>query len=193
MYNDIFPVTPEIMDKDFLLPIGKAKIMKEGKHVTIVTYARGVKKSLEAAEKLAAEGISVEVINLRSLRPLDRKTVIDSVKKTNRIVTVEEGFPSSGIGSEIAAIIMESSAFDYLDHPLERVTGLDIPLPYAINLETMSLPQPDNIVNAVRKVLKGVKVWEQLIRKHFIVFNYELFLHKKLKSLIKTFWFLNMY
>jgi len=117
-----------------------------------------VKWSLEAAAILEKEGISCEVINLRTIRPLDRETIITSVKKTSRIVSVEEGFPQSGVGSEIAALLMESSAFDYLDAPMERVSGLDVPLPYAPNLEAMSLPQTKNIVNAVRKVLAGSKV-----------------------------------
>jgi len=157
MYNDVFNVSDSVMDKDFILPIGKAKIMKEGKHVTIVSFGHGVKKCLAAAAALEKEGISAEVINLRTIRPLDRQTIVDSVKKTSRIVTVEEGFPQCGVGSEIAALLMESSAFDYLDAPLERVTGLDIPLPYAPNLEAMSLPQIDSIVTAARKTLTGAK------------------------------------
>jgi pyruvate dehydrogenase E1 component beta subunit len=152
MYNEAFEVSEEVMDKDFVLPIGKAKIMREGKHVTIVTYTKMVGHSLKAAEKLEQEGISVEVINLRSIRPLDRETIIKSVKKTNRVVTVEEGWPQCGIGAEICGLIMESSAFDYLDAPVNRITGVDIPLPYAFNLEAMSLPQVDNIVKGVKHV-----------------------------------------
>jgi pyruvate dehydrogenase E1 component beta subunit len=153
MYGVSFDVSPEVMDKDFLIPIGKAKVEREGTDVTIVTFSRPVGHSLEAAKKLQAEGISVEVINLRSIRPLDEATIVKSVKKTNRIVTVEEGWPHFGVGSEIAAIIMESEAFDYLDAPLERVTGADVPMPYAQNLEQAALPQVDDIVNTVKRVM----------------------------------------
>jgi len=158
MYGETFEVSDKILDKDFVLPIGQAKIQREGKHLTIVTFGRPVGKALQAADVLAKEGIEVEVINLRTLRPLDTKTIVNSVKKTHRVLTLEEGFSQSGIGAEIAGVLMESSAFDYLDAPLERVTGLDIPLPYAPNLEAMSLPQIDNIVNAAKKVLKGAKL-----------------------------------
>jgi len=105
--------------------------MKEGKDVTIVGYSRNVKFSLEAAELLAKEGISCEVINLRTIKPLDRDTIVDSVKKTGRLVTVEDGFPQSGIGAEIIAIINETSGFDYLKGPIQRVTAVDIPMPYS--------------------------------------------------------------
>lgn len=158
MYGEVFEVSDEVMGKDFVLPIGKAKIQREGKHVTIVTFSKMVGKCVKAAEVLAKEGIEVEVINLRTIRPMDFKTIVESVKKTSRLVTVEEGFPQCGIGAEICALMMESSAFDYLDAPVERITGLDIPLPYAPNLEAMSLPQQDNIINAVKKVLKGAKL-----------------------------------
>jgi len=158
MYGEVFDVSDEVLSKDFVVPIGKAKIMREGKHVTIVSFSRAVKKCLEAAKILSEQGISVEVINLRTIRPLDRETIIKSVKKTSRIVTVEEGFPQCGIGAEIAAILMETSAFDYLDAPLERISGLDIPLPYAPNLEAMCLPQVENIVNAVKKTLRGANL-----------------------------------
>jgi pyruvate dehydrogenase E1 component beta subunit len=153
MYGQAFDISEEALDKDFVIPIGKAKIEREGKDVTIVTFSRQVGFSLEAAKKLAEEGISVEVINLRSIRPLDEATIINSVKKTNRVITVEEGWPHFGVGSEIAALIMESDAFDYLDAPLERVTGADVPMPYAQNLEQAALPQLDDIVNAVRRTL----------------------------------------
>jgi len=158
MYGETFELSDAVLDKDFVLPIGQAKIQREGKHLTIVTFGRPVGKAMQAAEVLAKEGIEVEVINLRTLRPIDSNTIVKSVKKTHRILTLEEGFPTCGIGSEIAAILMESSGFDYLDAPLERVCGLDIPLPYAPNLEAMSLPQIDNIVNAAKKVLKGAKL-----------------------------------
>jgi len=158
MYNEVFEVSDKVMDKDFVLPIGKAKIQREGKHVTVVSFSRPVMKCLKAAEILAKEGIEVEVINLRTIRPMDFKTIVESVKKTSRLVTVEEGFPQCGIGAEICALMMESTAFDYLDAPVERVTGLDVPMPYAPNLEAMALPQPDNIVSAIKRVMKGAKL-----------------------------------
>jgi len=158
MYGETFEVPDSVLDKDFVLPIGKAKVQREGKHVTIVSFSRDVGKALKAADVLAKDGIEVEVINLRTIRPLDSKTIIDSVKKTNRLITLEGGFPQSGVGAEICALMMESSAFDYLDAPVERITGLDIPLPYAPNLEAMALPQIENIVNVVKKVVKGAKL-----------------------------------
>jgi pyruvate dehydrogenase E1 component beta subunit len=148
MYGHSFDVPT---DPDFVTPIGKAKIMREGSDVTIIAFSRMVGHALAAAELLAEEGVQAEVINLRSLRPLDTQTIIESVRKTNRIVSVEESWPFAGIGSEIAAVVMEQ-AFDDLDAPLVRVTGLDVPLPYAANLEKLALPQVDNIVAAVRTV-----------------------------------------
>jgi len=148
MYGQSFDVPS---DPDFVTPIGKAKIMREGSDVTIVAFSRMVGHALSAAEKLAEEGVQAEVINLRSIRPLDTETIINSVRKTNRIVSVEESWPFAGIGSEIAAVIMEQ-AFDHLDAPVVRVCGLDVPLPYAANLEKLALPQVDNIVAAVRGV-----------------------------------------
>ena len=121
-------------DDDFILPIGKAKIERAGEHVTIVAFCIMVGVALKAAEALAEQGIEAEVINLRSLRPLDTETIVDSVKKTNRIVTVEEGWPFAGIGAEIAMQVIEH-AFDWLDAPPVRVHGVDVPLPYAANLE----------------------------------------------------------
>jgi len=152
LYGMSFPVGPEVSGKDFTVPIGECKIERPGTDVTIVSYSRGVHTALQAAEELAALGVSAEVINLRTIRPLDRKTIIDSVMKTNRLVTVEEGWPSSGIGAEIGAAIYESEAFNYLDAPVERVTGADIPMPYAANLEKDAIPVPMNVVNAVQKV-----------------------------------------
>jgi len=138
-------------DPDFVLPLGKAKIERTGKDVTIVAFSIMVGKALVAADELAKQGIEAEVINLRSLRPFDSETIIASLKKTNRLVSVEEGWPFAGIGSELAAQMMEH-AFDYLDAPIKRVHGLDIPLPYAANLEKMALPQADNIVEAAKAV-----------------------------------------
>ena len=138
-------------DEDFILPIGKAKVEREGTDVTIVAFSIMVGMAMQAADKLAEQGISAEVINLRSLRPLDIDTIVASVKKTNRVVTLEEGWPFAGIGSELSALMMEH-AFDYLDAPVKRVAGLDVPLPYAANLEKMALPQSSHIVEAARAV-----------------------------------------
>ncbi|MBI1301182.1 MAG: pyruvate dehydrogenase complex E1 component subunit beta [Alphaproteobacteria bacterium] len=137
--------------EDFVIPIGRAKIERSGSDVTIVAFSIMVGKALQAAEKLAEEGIDAEVINLRTIRPLDRWTIIESVKKTNRIVSAEEGWPYAGIGSEIAALCNEH-AFDYLDAPVTRVCAKDVPLPYAANLESMALPKPEDIIEAVKKV-----------------------------------------
>ena len=138
-------------DHNFTLPIGKANIEKEGNDVTIIAFSIMVGKSLEAAEILKDKNINAEVINLRTLRPLDIDTIIESVKKTNRVVTCEEGFPFSGIGAEISALITEK-AFDWLDAPVVRVTGKDVPMPYAANLEKLALPQVDDIVSASAQV-----------------------------------------
>jgi len=138
-------------DTDFTVPIGKARIMRAGSDITIVAFSRMVGHALAAAEKLAEEGIEAEVINLRSIRPLDSDTIVESVKKTNRIVSVEESWPYAGIGSEIAARMMEE-AFDYLDAPVVRVHAADVPLPYAANLEKIALPQPENIIEAAKNV-----------------------------------------
>eukprot|EP00598_Pedospumella_elongata_P013494 CAMPEP_0184988300 /NCGR_PEP_ID=MMETSP1098-20130426/23852_1 /TAXON_ID=89044 /ORGANISM="Spumella elongata, Strain CCAP 955/1" /LENGTH=333 /DNA_ID=CAMNT_0027513017 /DNA_START=96 /DNA_END=1097 /DNA_ORIENTATION=+ len=153
LYGTPFPLSDEAQDKDFVIPFGKAKIEREGKDVSIITFSKSVGTSLEVAKNLEAEGISVEVINLRSLRPLDREAIVNTVKKTNRLVTVEEGWPQCGIGAEIAAIIMESQAFDYLDAPVERITGADVPMPYTQNLERLALPQVEDITRAVRRTL----------------------------------------
>ena len=136
---------------DFLLPIGRANIEREGVDVTIIAFSIMVGKAIEAADALNDLGINAEVINLRTLRPLDTSTIIDSVKKTNRVVTCEEGFPFAGIGAEISALINEQ-AFDWLDAPIRRVTGKDVPMPYAANLEKLALPQVDDIINACKDV-----------------------------------------
>jgi pyruvate dehydrogenase E1 component beta subunit len=138
-------------DPDFVVPIGKAKILREGTSVTITAFSRMVDIALKAAEQLAEEGIEAEVIDLRTLRPLDVETIVASVRKTNRIVSVEEGWPTAGIGAEIAALMMEH-AFDDLDAPVMRVAGKDVPLPYAANLEKMALPQVDDVVAAAKAV-----------------------------------------
>ncbi|WP_416879114.1 pyruvate dehydrogenase complex E1 component subunit beta [Litorimonas sp.] len=148
MYGETFDV-PD-MD-DFLIPIGKAKIRREGADVTLVSHSRMVGRCLEAAEKLAEEGIDAEVIDLRTLRPLDTATVIESVKKTNRLVCAEEGWGQHGVGAEIAAVVV-NEAFDYLDAPPARVHQADVPLPYAANLEALSLPGTEDVVKAAKKV-----------------------------------------
>ena len=139
------------VSEDYVLPIGRAKILRAGADVTLVSHSRSLDACLEAATNLSAEGVDCEVIDLRSLRPLDTSTVIASVQKTNRLVTVEEGWPVAGIGAEISATV-QSEAFDYLDAPIARVTGLDVPLPYADNLEKMALPSTEKVIQAVNAV-----------------------------------------
>lgn len=146
LYGQSFDV-PD--DEDYTVPIGKAAIVREGTDVTITAFSIMVGKALQAAEILAQEGISAEVIDLRTIRPLDIETISESVQKTSRCVSVEEGWPTAGVGSEIAAVIMEN-AFDWLDAPVARVCGVDVPLPYAANLEKLALPQPEHIIDAVR-------------------------------------------
>ena len=148
MYGQSFDV-PD--DDDLLIPIGKANIVREGSDVTITAFSIMVGKALEAADQLAEKGISAEVIDLRSLRPLDIDTILNSVKKTNRFVSCEEGFPFAGIGAELSAQVTEK-AFDWLDAPPKRVTGVDVPMPYAANLEALALPQVETIINAVDEV-----------------------------------------
>ncbi|KAL8291862.1 hypothetical protein RQP46_002120 [Phenoliferia psychrophenolica] len=153
LYGQSFPVSKAAQSTDFLLPIGKAKIERVGADVTVVAHSRMVGLSLEAAEILKKEGIDVEVVNMRSIRPLDIETIKESVKKTNRLVTVEGGFPAFGVGSEICAQIVESEAFDYLDAPVERVTGADLPTPYANSLEDLAFPTVDVIVKVIKRSL----------------------------------------
>jgi pyruvate dehydrogenase E1 component beta subunit len=136
---------------DFVLPIGKARIARKGADVTIVSFSMGMRYATQATEKLVAAGVDVELIDLRTLRPLDSDTVVESVKKTGRLVTVEEGWPQGGIGAEISARVMEQ-AFDYLDAPVMRVTGKDVPMPYAANLEKLALPNVDEVIAAVNAV-----------------------------------------
>lgn len=138
-------------DNDFTIPLGQAAVVRTGRDVTITAFSICVGYALDAAEKLASMGIDAEVIDLRTIRPLDRVTIIESVKKTNRIVSVEEGWPFAGIGSEVCAIACEE-AFDYLDAPPVRVCAEDVPLPYAANLEKMALPNVDKVVSAVQSV-----------------------------------------
>lgn len=138
-------------DHDYLVPIGKAAVVREGTDVTIVAFSICVRHALEAAEELATMGISAEVIDLRSIRPLDTETILNSVRKTNRLVSIEEGWPFSGIGSEICALVCEQ-AFDYLDAQPIRVCAEDVPLPYAANLEKLALPNVEKLINAVKTV-----------------------------------------
>ena len=148
LYGQTGPVPK--MD-DFVVPIGKARIARSGKDVTIVSFSIGMTYALKAAEELASQGIEAEVIDLRTIRPMDIETVLASVQKTGRCVTVEEGWPQSGVGSEISAQIMER-AFDYLDAPVKRITGKDVPMPYAANLEKLALPNVAEVVEAVKSV-----------------------------------------
>ncbi|MGE0415763.1 MAG: pyruvate dehydrogenase complex E1 component subunit beta [Acetobacteraceae bacterium] len=140
------------VDDDFVVPIGKAKVERVGQHVTIVAFSIMVGVAMKAAEALAEQGIEAEVVNLRTLRPLDTATIVESVKKTNRLVTVEEGWPYAGIGAEVTMQVIEH-AFDWLDAPPVRVHGVDVPLPYAQNLEKLALPQPEWVVDAVKKIV----------------------------------------
>lgn len=148
LYGRSFEV-PDL--EDFTIPFGKARIARQGKDVTIISFGIGMAHALEAADKLAQEGIEAEVIDLRTLRPIDYATIIESVKKTNRCVTVEEGFPVGAIGNHLSAYIMEN-AFDYLDAPVINCTGKDVPMPYAANLEKHALITPSKVVEAVKKV-----------------------------------------
>jgi pyruvate dehydrogenase E1 component beta subunit len=148
IYGQEFEV-PEV--EDWVLPIGKARVRRQGTDVTLTAHSRMVGLALAAAEKLAEEGIEAEVVDLRTLRPLDHETVVESVKKTNRLVTVEEGWAPMGVGAEVAARVVEH-AFDYLDAPPLRVAQEDVPLPYAANLEALALPSVDKIVQAVKSV-----------------------------------------
>ena len=147
----LYGVEFDVPEGDWVVPIGKAKVRREGADVTITAHSRAVGLALEAAERLAGEGIEAEVIDLRTLRPLDHETVVASVKKTNRLVTVEEGWGPMGVGAEVIARVLEH-AFDYLDAPPARVHQEDVPMPYAANLEALSLPSVDKIVKAVKAV-----------------------------------------
>jgi pyruvate dehydrogenase E1 component subunit beta len=148
LYGQTFPV-PKL--DDFTIPIGKARIHRPGKDVTIVSFGIGMTYALKAAHELEKEGIDAEVLDLRTIRPMDVDTIIASVMKTGRCVAVEEGFPQSGVTAEIATQIMEH-AFDYLDAPVARITGKDVPMPYAANLEKLALPTVGEVVQAAKAV-----------------------------------------
>ncbi|XP_030633095.1 pyruvate dehydrogenase E1 component subunit beta, mitochondrial isoform X2 [Chanos chanos] len=153
MYGVPFEMSEEAQSKDFTIPIGKAKVERQGSHITLVSHSRMVGHCLDAAAVLAKEGIECEVINLRTIRPMDIDTIEASVMKTNHLITVEGGWPQFGVGAEICARIMEGQAFNYLDAPAIRVTGVDIPMPYAKILEDHSTPQIKDIIFSVKKTL----------------------------------------
>lgn len=148
----LYQVRGDVPDNDYVTPIGKSKIQREGRDVTIVTYSKMLELSTKAASQLSKDGIEVEIVDLRSLRPLDMGPVIESVKKTNRVVIVEEGWKSYGVGSEVMSRIYEQ-AFDYVDAPVQRVAQKEVPLPYNRTLEQMALPQVEDIIKAVKEVL----------------------------------------
>ena len=148
----LYQVRGEVPDGDYVIPIGKSKVQRPGKDVTIVTYSKGLEISLKAAELLAKEGVEAEIVDLRSLRPLDMDPVIESFKKTNRAVVVEEGWKSFGVGAEVSARIYEQ-AFDYVDAPVRRVAQKEVPLPYNRTLEQSALPQVEDVIAAVKEVL----------------------------------------
>ncbi|XP_030061217.1 pyruvate dehydrogenase E1 component subunit beta, mitochondrial [Microcaecilia unicolor] len=153
MYGVPFEMSEEVLAKDFVIPIGKAKIERAGTHLTLVSHSRSVGHCLEAATVLVKEGVECEVINLRTIRPMDIESIETSLMKTNHLVTVEGGWPQFGVGAEICAKIMEGSAFNYLDAPAIRVTGADVPMPYAKTLEENCIPQVKDIIFAVKKTL----------------------------------------
>jgi pyruvate dehydrogenase E1 component beta subunit len=147
-------------EDDYTLPIGVAEVKREGTDITVVAYSRMTVIAMQVAQALEKEGISVEVVDLRSLRPLDKPTIVNSVKKTNRAVVIEEDWRSYGIGAEIAATIQED-AFDYLDAPILRVAGVEVPLPYAAKLSQASKPGAQDLINAIRRALQGGKRWQK--------------------------------
>jgi pyruvate dehydrogenase E1 component beta subunit len=149
----MYQVRGEVPDGEFTIPIGKSKVQREGSDVTVITYSKGLELSMNAADQLVKEGIQAEVVDLRTLRPLDMEPVLESFKKTNRAVIVEEGWKSFGVGSEIAARIYEQ-AFDYADSPILRVAQKEVPLPYNRTLEQAALPQVEDIIAAVKEVMK---------------------------------------
>jgi pyruvate dehydrogenase E1 component beta subunit len=148
----LYQIRGEVPDDDYVIPIGKSKVQRPGKDVTIVTYSKMLEVSMKAADQLSREGIEAEIVDLRSLRPLDMTPVLESFKKTNRAVIVEEGWRSYGVGSEVAARIYED-AFDYVDAPVQRVAQKEVPLPYNRTLEQMAIPQVEDVIKAVKEVL----------------------------------------
>lgn len=154
LYGVQYPMSDEALSTDYVLPLGKAKVERTGKHITLVSHSKAVETCLDAAKELAGKGIEAEVINLRSLRPLDIETITKSVTKTNHLVSVEQGWPTCGIGAEILARMMESEVFYHLDQPAVRITGADVPMPYTQSLEVAALPRPVDVVEAVKRILK---------------------------------------
>jgi pyruvate dehydrogenase E1 component beta subunit len=146
-----------VLKPSFVLPIGKAHIERQGKDITIVSFSRPLDMCLAAAEQLSKQGIEAEVVNLRTLRPLDRDTILDSVKKTGRLLTVEQGWITCGVGAEIVAMVTEEDTFDYLDAPPLRISGADVPMPYAKSLEDACTPQAQNIVDCVTRMMRRKK------------------------------------
>merc|ERR1712226_805535 len=153
LYGTSFEVSDEVMNKDHIAPIGKARIQRAGTDITLVAHSIGVGFALDAAVLLEKEGISCEVVNLRSIRPMDMDTINESIKKTNHCITVEGGWPQHGVGAEVSAALSEGPAFHYLDAPVIRIAGVDAPMPYAAALEAAATPQPHNIVAAVKRML----------------------------------------
>jgi pyruvate dehydrogenase E1 component beta subunit len=153
LYGVSFPMSDEALSKDFLVPFGKAKVEREGSHVTLVCAGRTTDTALQASKQLVGQSIECEILNLRSLRPLDFETIARSIAKTHHLVTVEQGWPQCGVGAEICARVMESPSFFELDAPAWRVTGADVPMPYAPSLEAAALPRPNDVVTAVNAVL----------------------------------------
>ncbi len=149
----MYQVRGDVPDEEYLIPIGKSKVQREGKHVTIVTYCKGLELSMKAADELANEGIEAEIVDLRTLRPLDMEPVLELFKKTNRAIVVEEGWKSYGVGAEVVSRMYEE-AFDFVDAPILRVAQKEVPLPYNRTLEQAALPQVPDIVAAVKEVLK---------------------------------------
>jgi pyruvate dehydrogenase E1 component beta subunit len=149
----LYGMTGEVPEQEFYIPFAKGEIKKEGSDISIITWSRALGFALPAAEELEKEGISAEVVDLRSLRPLDEEIIYNSVKKTNRAIIIEEGWPQAGFGSQIAYLI-QKNAFDYLDAPVERVTQEDVPMSYAANLEKLSLPSVERVKTAIREMLR---------------------------------------
>lgn len=154
LYGDSFEIEDDVLSSDYVLPIGKAKIERVGKDVTVISHSRNLHFCLQAADVVKEKyGLDVEIINLRSIKPLDTDTIFASIKKTNHAITVEAGFPACGVGSEICAQVMESEAFDYLDAPIERITGCEVPTPYAKELEDFAFPDTPTVVRGIEKVM----------------------------------------
>lgn len=154
LYGQSFPMSEEALSPDFTIPIGKAQVLREGKDMTIISHTRNLNFALEAADAVKEKyGLDVEIINLRSIKPLDLETIFKSIIKTGHAITVEAGFPAFSVGSEICAQVMESEAFDYLDAPIERITGCEVPTPYAKTLEDFAFPDTPTVIRGIEKVM----------------------------------------